>query len=71
MKNFSMVITFIMVMFSCTPPEPIIIEVPVEKKNKLTLGKVQSQVKKGMNQTEILEFFVAIFGEPNTSKISV
>jgi outer membrane protein assembly factor BamE (lipoprotein component of BamABCDE complex) len=61
MKNFSMVITFIMVMFSCAPPEPIIIEVPVEKKDRLTLGKVQSQVKNGMNQTEILE----VLGSPN------
>ena len=61
MKNFSVIITFTMIMFSCTPPEPIIIEVPVEQKDKLTLGKVQSQVKKGMNQTEILE----VLGSPN------
>jgi outer membrane protein assembly factor BamE (lipoprotein component of BamABCDE complex) len=61
MKNFSVIITFTMIMFSCTPPEPIIIEVPVKKKDKLTLGKVQSQVKKGMNQTEILE----VLGSPN------
>ena len=61
MKNFSMIITFTMVVFSCAPPEPIIIEVPVEKKGKLTLGKVQSQVKKGMNQTEILK----VLGSPN------
>ena len=61
MKNFLVIITFTMIMFSCTPPEPIIIEVPVEKKDKLTLGKVQSQVKKGMNQTEILE----VLGSPN------
>lgn len=32
MKNFLMGILFAMVIFSCTPPEPIIIEVPVEKK---------------------------------------
>lgn len=61
MKNFSVIITFTMIMFSCIPPEPIIIEVPVEQKDKLTLGKVQSQVKKGMNQTEILE----VLGSPN------
>ena len=48
-------------MFSCAPPEPIIIEVPVEKKDKLTLGKVQSQIKKGMNQSEVLR----VLGSPN------
>ena len=48
-------------MFNCAPPEPIIIEVPVEKSDKLTLGKVQSQIKKGMNQTEVLE----VLGSPN------
>ena len=48
-------------MFNCAPPEPIIIEVPVEKKDKLTLGKVQSQIKKGMSQTKVLE----VLGSPN------
>ncbi len=43
------------------PPEPIIIEVPVEKEDKLTLGTVQSKIKKGMNQTEVLE----VLGSPN------
>ena len=46
MKNFSMVITFTMVLFSCAPPEPIIIEVPVEKKDKLTLEKFKARLKK-------------------------
>ena len=46
MKNIIFIISFITIMFNCTPPEPIIIEVPVEKKDKLTLGKVQSQIKK-------------------------
>ena len=39
----------------------IIIEVPVEKEDKLTLGTVQSKIKKGMNQTEVLE----VLGSPN------
>ena len=47
--------------FNCSPPEPIIIEVPVEKEDKLTLGTVQSKIKKGMNQTEVLE----VLGSPN------
>ena len=47
--------------FNCSPPEPIIIEVPVEKEEKLTLGTVQSKIKKGMNQTEVLE----VLGSPN------
>ena len=61
MKNFIIAIISIMIMFNCAPPEPIIIEVPVEKDDKLTLGKVQSQIKKGMNQTEVLE----VLGSPN------
>ena len=61
MKNIIIAITFSIIMFSCAPPEPIIIEVPVEKNDKLTLGKVQSQIKKGMNQTEVLE----VLGSPN------
>ena len=39
------------ILFNCAPPEPIIIEVPVEKEDKLTLGTVQSKIKNGMNQT--------------------
>ena len=61
MKNFTIIISFTILMLSCTPPEPIIIEVPVEKKDNLSLGKVQSQIKKGMNQTEVLE----VLGSPN------
>ena len=61
MKNIIIAITFSIIMFNCAPPEPIIIEVPVEKSDKLTLGKVQSQIKKGMNQTEVLE----VLGSPN------
>ena len=49
------------ILFNCAPPEPIIIEVPVEKEDKLTLGTVQSKIKKGMNQTEVLE----VLGSPN------
>ena len=33
----------------------------MEKKVKLTLGKVQSQIKKGMSQAEVLE----VLGSPN------
>ena len=55
MKNTIIAIISSVIMFNCAPPEPIIIEVPVEKDDKLTLGKVQSQIKKGMNQTEVLE----------------
>jgi len=61
MKNILTIITSTLIMFSCAPPEPIIIEVPVEKKDKLTLGKVQSQIKKGMNQSEVLR----VLGSPN------
>lgn len=61
MRNILTIITSTLIMFSCAPPEPIIIEVPVEKKDKLTLGKVQSQIKKGMNQSEVLR----VLGSPN------
>ena len=61
MKYIIFIISFIFIAFNCTPPEPIIIEVPVEKKDKLTLGKVQSQIKKGMSQAEVLE----VLGSPN------
>lgn len=61
MRNILIIITATLIMFSCAPPEPIIIKVPVEKKDKLTLGKVQSQIKKGMNQSEVLE----VLGSPN------
>ena len=61
MKNILTIITSTLIMFSCAPPEPIIIEVPVEKKDKITLGKVQSQIKKGMNQSEVLR----VLGSPN------
>ena len=50
-----------LILFNCAPPKPIIIEVPVEKEDKLTLGTVQSKIKKGMNQTEVLE----VLGSPN------
>ena len=33
----------------------------MEKEEKLTLGTVQSKIKKGMNQTEVLE----VLGSPN------
>ena len=59
-KTLSILITSIIV-FNCAPPEPIIIEVPVEKEDELTLGIVQSKIKKGMNQTEVLE----VLGSPN------
>ena len=49
------------IIFNCAPPEPIVIEVPVEKEDKLTLGTVQSKIKKGMNQTDVLE----VLGSPN------
>ena len=61
MKNIIFIVSFIFIMFNCAPPDPIIIEVPVEKKDKLTLGKVQSQIKKGMSQAEVLE----VLGSPN------
>ena len=61
MKNIIIAILSSVLMFNCAPPEPIIIEVPVEKDDKLTLGKVQSKIKKGMNQTEVLE----VLGSPN------
>ena len=61
MKNIIPILSISILMFNCTPPEPIIIEVPVEKEDKLTLGTVQSRIKKGMNQTEVLE----VLGSPN------
>ena len=61
MKNIIFIVSFIFIVFNCAPPDPIIIEVPVEKKDKLTLGKVQSQIKKGMSQAEVLE----VLGSPN------
>ena len=61
MKNIIFIISFIFIVFNCAPPDPIIIEVPVEKKDKLTLGKVQSQIKKGLSQAEVLE----VLGSPN------
>ena len=61
MKNIIFIVSFIFIVFNCAPPDRIIIEVPVEKKDKLTLGKVQSQIKKGMSQAEVLE----VLGSPN------
>ena len=61
MKNIIPILSISILMFNCAPPEPIIIEVPVEKEDKLTLGTVQSRIKKGMNQTEVLE----VLGSPN------
>ena len=55
------ILSISVILFNCAPPEPIIIEVPVEKEDKLTLGTVQSKIKKGMNQTEVLE----VLGSPN------
>jgi len=61
MKNIYSILIISFIIFNCAPPEPIIIEVPVEKEDKLTLGTVQSKIKKGMNQTEVLE----VLGSPN------
>ena len=61
MKNIIPILSMSILMFNCAPTEPIIIEVPVEKEDKLTLGTVQSRIKKGMNQTEVLE----VLGSPN------
>ena len=61
MKNILSILIISFIVFNCAPPEPIIIEVPVEKEDKLTLGTVQSRIKKGMNQTEVLE----VLGSPN------
>ena len=61
MKNILSILIISFIVFNCAPPEPIIIEVPVEKEDKLTLGTVQSNIKKGMNQTEVLE----VLGSPN------
>tara|TARA_X000001036_G_scaffold436854_1_gene480860 strand:+ start:404 stop:850 length:447 start_codon:yes stop_codon:yes gene_type:complete len=61
MKNILSILIISFIIFNCAPPEPIIIEVPVEKEDKLTLGTVQSKIKKGMNQTDVLE----VLGSPN------
>ena len=61
MKKIIPILSISFILFNCAPPEPIIIEVPVEKEDKLTLGTVQSKIKKGMNQTEVLE----VLGSPN------
>ena len=61
MKKILSILIVSLALFNCAPPEPIIIEVPVEKEDKLTLGTVQSKIKKGMNQTEVLE----VLGSPN------
>jgi len=61
MKKILLIFIVCFTVFNCAPPEPIIIEVPVEKEEKLTLGTVQSKIKKGMNQTEVLE----VLGSPN------
>ena len=61
MKKIIPILSISVILFNCAPPEPIIIEVPVEKEDKLTLGTVQSKIKKGMNQTEVLE----VLGSPN------
>ena len=54
MKKTIPILSICFILLNCAPPEPIIIEVPVEKEDKLTLGTVQSKIKKGMNQTEVL-----------------
>ena len=61
MKRILSILIISFIVFNCAPPEPIIIEVPVEKEDKLTLGTIQSKIKKGMNQTEVLE----VLGSPN------
>ena len=61
MKKFVPILSISFILFNCVPPDPIVIEVPVEKEDKLTLGTVQSKIKKGMNQTEVLE----VLGSPN------
>ena len=61
MKKIIPILSISFILFNCAPAEPIIIEVPVEKEDKLTLGTVQSKIKKGMNQTEVLE----VLGSPN------
>ena len=61
MKKFVPILSISFILFNCAPPDPIVIEVPVEKEDKLTLGTVQSKIKKGMNQTEVLE----VLGSPN------
>ena len=61
MKKTIPILSICFILLNCAPPEPIIIEVPVEKEDKLTLGTVQSKIKKGMNQTEVLE----VLGSPN------
>jgi len=61
MKKIVPILSISFILFNCAPPDPIVIEVPVEKEDKLTLGTVQSKIKKGMNQTEVLE----VLGSPN------
>ena len=61
MKKFVPILYISFILFKSAPPDPIVIEVPVEKEDKLTLGTVQSKIKKGMNQTEVLE----VLGSPN------
>ena len=61
MKKIVPILSVSFILFNCVPPDPIVIEVPVEKEDKLTLGTVQSKIKKGMNQTEVLE----VLGSPN------
>ena len=61
MKKIIPILFISFIIFNCAPPEPIIIEVPVKTEDKLTLGTVQSKIKKGMNQTEVLE----VLGSPN------
>ena len=61
MKKIVPILSISFILFNCSPPDPIVIEVPVEKEDKLTLGTVQSKIKKGMNQTEVLE----VLGSPN------
>ena len=46
MKNIIFIVSFIFIVFNCAPPDPIIIEVPVEKKDKLTLGEVSYNIDK-------------------------
>ena len=60
MKDLIIILTMGTLFFNCTdsipPPSPAL-----EKNDNLTLGTVQSQIQKGMSQTEVL----SALGSPN------
>ena len=60
MKNLFIIFITGIVYFNCAGPMPPSMPIS-EPGNKLTLGTVQSQVKEGMTQTEIL----SVLGSPN------